>query len=621
MKDESERPKTGRLVQPARRDGGLEANSDGHGNGSDNSGSPAETPEPDTVLNYEPESEEERARLWKGRITRYAWEILRADPEYHKAHLTFDLVREPLTRELLELISSTGHNSAYAAFRPPAEFQNGDLEHTLAIACEAAWENYKQYDRNDLLLDSLNDLPEPPPPPTEEPTHGRKRKPKDEQPDVELPYTQDWLALRFTEKWGDDLRYTDDWGQWHIWSEHVWRRDNTIHVFDKARDLCREYAKEVGQGKTKKELSDAKTVAAIERMCKADRRHAATIELWDTHIQWLNTPKGVFEMDQGRARPNQRADYFTKVSAIHADFKMACPLWNQLLNRVLPDEELRLYLQRIAGYCLTGSVSEHALFFWYGHGANGKTTILNAIVGVMGDYAKPASSEILMISKFERHPTEIAELQGARLVVANEIERGQTWAEAKIAELTGGSQLSARFMRQDLFKFWPQFKLVISGNHKPSLRGVTEAMRRRFHMFPFNVTIPRAERDTSLGDKLRAEWPGILAWMIEGVRMWQQQGLNPPAQALEATAEYLKEEDLIQQWIDECCLIGGEFGSSLSVLFLSWKSWAERNNQFVGSNKNLSQQLLEHGYEKDRNFAGMYFKRIAVKATQDEPNF
>ena len=495
-----------------------------------------------------------------------------------------------------------------AIFRVACSFRAGNMSKKLAIqlVSEAALKCEPPFPVKTALR-KINDA-------------WRKYKPGSDKPILELEHTQDWLALRFSERYGDDLRYTADWGHWYQWEKYVWRRDNTIHVYDLARDLCREYGRQAPNPKVKKELADARTVAAIERMCKADRRHAMTIEQWDEHLIWLNMPKGVLEMDKDKLRPNRREDYFTKVTAVGPDHKMHCPLWNALLERVIPESEMRLYLQRVVGYCLTGSVQEHALFFFYGLGANGKTTILNALTGLMGDYAATTKSDILMVSRNDRHPTEVAALQGARLVVANEIERGKTWDEAQIGELTGGSRLQARFMRQDFFQFWPQFKLIISGNHKPSLRGVTEAMRRRFHLFPFNVTIPEKERDTELGNKLRAEWPGILAWGIEGVQMWRRDGLNPPAAARLATDEYLAKEDSTQEWIDECCVVGSEFSAKSSLLFLSWKSWAERRNEYVGSQKNFSQNLLEKNYVLEHSRNGTQLRGLAIKS-QDEPSY
>jgi putative DNA primase/helicase len=217
-------------------------------------------------------------------------------------------------------------------------------------------------------------------------------------------------------------------------------------------------------------------------------------------------------------------------------------------------------LQRVFGYCLTGSTREHALFFFYGTGANGKSVLINIISWILGDYQRMAPMETFTVTQNDRHPTELAWLQGRRLVTAVETEEGRRWADAKIKQLTGGDKISARFMRQDFFEYTPQFKLVIAGNHKLGLRSVDEATRRRFNLIPFSVTIPEDERDPQLLDKLKAEAPSILQWMIDGAVAWQEQGPAAPRVVLDATKAYLASEDALAGWIEDCCVLGdGKF--------------------------------------------------------------
>jgi putative DNA primase/helicase len=198
-------------------------------------------------------------------------------------------------------------------------------------------------------------------------------------------------------------------------------------------------------------------------------------------------------------------------------------------------------------------------------------------------------------------------------VTAIETEDGARWAESRIKFLTGGDKIAARFMRCDFFEFTPEFKLVISGNHKPSLCSVDEAIRRRLHLVPFTVTIPRAERDPTLVEKLRAEFPGILAWAIQGCLAWQAEGLNPPEIVRDATEEYLSGEDALGRWIEECCVLGSKYAASSAVLFRHWREWCDRNNEPSGTHKRFSQQLESHvdvqrarmGADRTRGFAGI----------------
>ena len=194
-----------------------------------------------------------------------------------------------------------------------------------------------------------------------------------------------------------------------------------------------------------------------------------------------------------------------------------CPRWMKFLDRVTNgDQGLQGYLQRLSGYCLTGLVSEDVLNFMFGTGRNGKGTYLDTIQGIMGDYAITVGAEMFMDSPYPRHTTELAQLMGKRLVLAQELNKGQKWNEARLKSMTGGGRESARFMRQDYFEFERQYKVIIAGNHKPSLGTVDVAIKARFRLIPFDVVIPPAERDKDLRKKLEPEWPGILHWMIEG---------------------------------------------------------------------------------------------------------
>ena len=311
------------------------------------------------------------------------------------------------------------------------------------------------------------------------------------------------------------------------------------------------------------------------------------------------------DLRTGKVRPHRSDDYMTKITAVAPDASVPTPNWQSFLDRVTNgDTELISYLQRMSGYALTGSTTEHALFFLYGTGANGKTTFHNANTGCMGDYHCTAPIETFTDSKSERHPTDVARLRGARLVTAAETEEGRRWAESKIKSLTGGDKVAARFMRQDFFEFMPQFKLLIAGNHKPGLRSVDEAIRRRFNLIPFTVTIPVEERDDKLSEKLKAEWPGILARMIEGCIEWQKKGLAAPKAVTAATTAYLEGEDATAAWIDECCDRDPNAFEKTSTLFTSWKNWATAAGEYVGSQKRFVQNLEDRGITLKRIHAG-----------------
>jgi len=298
-----------------------------------------------------------------------------------------------------------------------------------------------------------------------------------------------------------------------------------------------------------------------------------------------------------------------------------CPQWKRFLFRITnQNPELESYLQRVAGYCATGSTRAQALFFGHGTGANGKGVFINTTAGVLGPYATGVPIETLMASRnsSERHPTDLAGLRGARMVSTAEVEKGGRWAESKIKQLTGGDPITARFMRGNFFTFIPQFKLVIAGNHRPALRSVDEAIRRRFHLVPFTVTIPASERDPDLCEKLKSEYPGILAWIIQGCLAWQREGLNPPACVREATQEYFTEEDAQGSWISECCVLGAQYMTLSTELYLSWKTRAEARGEFIGSQKSFSQSLeSREGISKRYTRRGAMFLGIRLRNADD----
>jgi putative DNA primase/helicase len=414
---------------------------------------------------------------------------------------------------------------------------------------------------------------------------------------------EDNLALAFAEEHSGNLRYVAIWGRWLAWDETRWVFDDTLHTYDRIRGLCREVS----------EKASATLVAAVEKLARSDRRIAATADQWDAGPWLLNTPGGVIDLQTGNLRPHDPADYMTKITTVALDSNCATPTWDAFLDRVAGgDAELVGFLQRMVGYALTGSTTEHALFFLHGTGANGKSTFVNAVTAIAGDYHKAAPIETFTASQTERHPTDLAGLRGARLVTSVETEEGRRWAESKIKALTGGDKIAARFMRQDFFEFTPTFKLVIAGNHKPGLRSVDEAIRRRFHLIPFTVVIPPDERDKNLGDKLRDEWPGILAWMVAGCIEWQKRGLAPPPAVQAATADYLDAEDAIAAWLDEAGLRDVNAWETTKTLFASWKAWADNAGERAGTMKRFVQNLETRGLTPERRTQARGFRGFRI---------
>lgn len=322
------------------------------------------------------------------------------------------------------------------------------------------------------------------------------------------------------------------------------------------------------------------------------------------------------DLRTGEGHAPRREDYITKAAGV-SHTGGSCELWLKFLDRVTAGEgELQRYLQRVAGYCLTGDTKEHVFFFLYGTGANGKSIFCNTLQGIWGDYACSAGIETFTESRNDRHPTELARLQGVRLAIAAETSGGSRWNEARIKTITGGDVISARYMRGDFFDFRPKLKLMVMGNRRPSLRQVDEAMRRRMHLIPFTVTIPPHERDQELGEKLRKEWPGVLQWAIDGCLAWREQGLAPPEVVVAATDAYLESENSIANWLEECCEVDLVAWEPSKALYASWREWAEENGERPGTAKAFAQALEANGATPERKTSARGFRGFRLGQPQ-----
>jgi putative DNA primase/helicase len=340
---------------------------------------------------------------------------------------------------------------------------------------------------------------------------------------------------------------------------------------------------------TKSRLTANKTnfASGVERFARSDRAFACDSSEWDPHHFLLGTPEGTVNLCDGVLQVSSPESRITKLTGVAPADTADCPLWLNFLEEATGyDHQLIRFLQQLCGYSLTGSVREHAMVFVYGGGGNGKSVFLNTVSGVLGEYATTAAMTTFTASRSNSHPTELARLKGARLVTASETEKGHAWAEAKIKALTGGDRIAARFMRQDFFEFLPQFKLIVVGNHKPTLANVDDAIKRRIHIVPFvrKPTVP----DWTLEHKLKAERPAILRWMIEGCLDWQANGLLRPDSVAATTDAYFADQDLLQQWLDEKCDAEPENPhkwDTVGDLFASWDKYANEAGEPPGSKK------------------------------------
>jgi putative DNA primase/helicase len=293
-------------------------------------------------------------------------------------------------------------------------------------------------------------------------------------------------------------------------------------------------------------------------------------------------------------------------------------MWEAFLSRIFAgDGELIRFVQKAVGYSLTGSTEEQCFFILYGAGANGKSTLIQTISALLKDYARQTPTETLLVQRGDGPRNDLARLQGARFVSASEVEGGRKLAEALVKQLTGGDTLTARYLYKEHFEFQPTFKIWLAVNHKPGVQGTDHAIWRRMRLLPFTVTIPAAEQDKRLTEKLQAEQPGILRWAVEGCRAWQQEGLEPPSAVKRATGDYRAEMDVIAAFIQDCCVLGDHHHVNTRELYAEYRGWCEQIGESPVTQKALATVLQERGCTSGRKSQGRLWSGIALK--EDEP--
>jgi putative DNA primase/helicase len=429
-------------------------------------------------------------------------------------------------------------------------------------------------------------------------------------------FSDDALALEFSIHHDGKLLYVHAWLRWLRWDGCRWARDDTLRVFDLVRAVCRAAAARAEASvegpagmRLARAIASAKTIAAVERLARADLRHARRVGDFDADPWALNTPAGVVDLRTGEMRAHLPGDLHTKVTAVAPCGD--CPQWLGFLKQITQgDEALIAYLQRSIGYTLTGIIREQEFTFVQGPGGNGKSVLLSTVATMLGDYVAVAMADIFTIGRYEQHPTGLAALCGARMVLVGETEAGHAWAEARIKALTGGDRMSARVMRGDPFEFDPMFKLWITGNHRPVLRNPGPAMRRRLRLVPLTYVPPKPDPD--LPEALKTELPGILAWAIQGCLAWQRQGLTPPAVVVNACADYFAEQDSVATWFGERCDRLPAAQSPSRGLFADWQKWAKDRGEEPGTEVRFS-EALEQIAAKKRTNRGVVFLGVALK--------
>jgi putative DNA primase/helicase len=446
---------------------------------------------------------------------------------------------------------------------------------------------------------------------------------------TEILLTQQWNAQLLVAKYRDMMRYNATSGRWLIFDKKRWIEDRTGVVQRLAKIVARgilafaaDETLEIDPALVYRHWRDTEKASGISAMLKlaeSERGIAITNEQLDANPWLQNVANGTIDLRTGESHPHRPEDLISKLAPVDYDPAAAAPLWDAFLNRVMDgNESLITYLQRIAGLCLSGDANVQELYVFYGAGANGKSVFLDTIAGMLGDYATEAPPSLITVRTHDEHPTEIADLAGRRLVVASETEAGAKLRIQLVKRLTGNARLKGRFMRQDFFEFTRTHKLILVTNNRPRIDEATNAVWRRVKLVPFNVIIPEAERDTQLLDKLRGEWPGILAWAVRGCLDYQRNGMQTPDEVTAATEEYRAEQDRLSEWLEQRCIVDPDGFVTRSESFADYIEWSKQAGERDALDRNTFYEHLRRldgvteAFSKAGGRTARVFKGIAL---------
>lgn len=432
-------------------------------------------------------------------------------------------------------------------------------------------------------------------------------------------------AERFLDLFGEDFRYNYTDKTFLYWDGCRWAADQTGAV-ERSADVSVEAMS--AEADWYESSGDEDAAKAFRKHIKASRSNKSKTNMLkevqhnmpimpfqlDKHKMAFNVPNGTLSLKSGQLVPAKRDYFITKFSPVEFTDNADCPMWRRFLDDIFGgDKELIRYIQKAVGYSMTGDTSEQCVFFLYGTGRNGKSTFLDVLREIFGDYVSNIQPETIMVKNSMGNGinSDIARLKGARMVTTVEPNEGVRLNEGLIKQLTGDDAVTARKLYGNEFEFKPEFKLWMATNHKPIIRGTDDGIWRRIHMIPFTVQIPVDKVDRQLKSKLEREYPAILRWAVEGCLLWQREGLKQPRAVLDMTREYRREMDVISGFLDDRCEVGEGFSAKSSELYAAYSAWCESNTEFKMSNTKFSVEM-DKRFGKTKQRDGMYFSGVRL---------
>ncbi|MFZ4856320.1 MAG: DNA primase family protein [Desulfuromonadaceae bacterium] len=433
-------------------------------------------------------------------------------------------------------------------------------------------------------------------------------------------FTDMRLAAIFAQQFREEIRYWQESGKWLVFDGRRWTTDAPGGAFpfirrmieslhQKATD-CSDYQQRADMRKAIMKLEDHRRQVTVLSAAQVRPELIISAAKLDHNPMLLTCTNGSIDLQSGVLRSHRADDYMTRMVSVEYNEGKKCPKFMQFLNRIFDEDRTVVeYLQRFAGYCLTGRTDAQVLLFFYGLGCNGKSVLANVLGALLGDYSSTAGSDLLMSRDNRSSTNDIAALRGSRLVKVSEFDDSERLAEAQIKTLTGGDPVTCRFLYCENFTYVPTYKILLIGNHKPKIYGTDHGIWRRLHLLNFGVTIPEAERNPNLQDELLQELPGILAWAVQGCLQWQKQGLAAPDAIKAATEEYRKSEDLFQLWIDECCTTGSQCVAAAAELLTSFIEYSKLR---ATSSTKFGRMLADAGYLKEKTGGVIWWRGLSL---------
>ena len=440
-----------------------------------------------------------------------------------------------------------------------------------------------------------------------------------------IQFTDTTNAERLLNEHGKDIRYFPAWKKWLVWNGKRWEIDEgAAMVQTKGLQTIRNIYSELIKTNDYRERNEIENYV---KTCESTKRRETLIRnaqwIKELHVTsddldpspWLlNVQNGVIDMKNGKFRGHRQEDMMTKIANVDYDSNADCPLWKQFIREIMDyNPDLITFLQTAAGWALTGDISEQTMFILYGSGANGKSTFLNTIMYILGEYATSTPTETFMKKNSDQTTNDIARLRGTRFVTTTEAEQGRRLSEPLIKRITGNDQMMARFLYGEFFTFTPTFKIFMATNHKPVIKGTDYGIWRRINLIPFTIRIPKEKQDKELELKLREEASGILNWLLEGTVRWLKEKLNAPEDILNATDEYREEMDVIGSFLKDKCLVEKDYTIRIRELYKVYADWCEDNREHAVPERLLTLRLKEMGFQQGRTAEARYWSGIGLR--------